>query len=324
MAVAPPAPECIGRERADRLRPEQERDIGSPVAGHAPDRHDLQDVKRQRHRDRPAEPLSVNENPEPAVGTEHIEAPAQELAESPGLDRGRRIRFAGGDEGHRRDVEQNRADQHDRGGTGRKGQGAEQPVRRRRHAEREQAAAEEADREQPAAPRRGYGAGHDVVVGHRDDAADEGVERPERKKHGHDEGAGQRSGERQQGRDPDQAGGPAEGADHVERHAPPAALGEIGDEKLGEQPAVAQDGGGGADREAAAGQAMDQGGDDGARVDRRRAALEKDPAGRYAPEPARGITVLQRLPPGHPPRPGAACRGSCRSATGPARRGKRS
>lgn len=61
-------------------------------------------------------------------------------------------------------------------------QDSQQPVRRAGDAEGEQSPTKEADCQQAAARGRRHGARHDVVVGNGEDAADEGVEGPEREK----------------------------------------------------------------------------------------------------------------------------------------------
>ena len=87
----------------------------------------------------------------------------------------------------------------------------------------------------------------------------------------------------------EQAADPAEGTEHVEGQATPAALREVGDEELREQPAVARDRRRGANRGGAARQPVDQRRDDGAGIDRCRTALEEDAGGGNAPEAPPGL-----------------------------------
>ena len=66
--------------------------------------------------------------------------------------------------------------------------------------------------------------GNDVVVGNRDNAADEGIGRPQYEKQGNNGAVGQPTSEAENPGDRHKAGGAAERADHVKRHPPLAAL----------------------------------------------------------------------------------------------------
>ena len=300
MAVAPPAPERVGQNRPGGLGAQQK----SHIRHRAPGFHRLQDVERQRHHHHPPQPLGLDEQTEMTVAAKHLDATPKEFGESffAFLRRKRRRGLSGGNEAKARHQKHDRAQPHQGGITGGEGHGVEEPVRHRRDAKRQKPAAEEADRQQAASPRRGNRTRDDVVVGHGDNAADEGIDRPQNEEQDGHGGAGKPPGQGQQHRDGGQTGGPAEGADLVEWHAAGAALGQEGDEKLGEQPAVAEDRRRPADGEGTAGQAMDQGGDDGARIHRRRAALKEDAGGGEARK--RLFPAGRRIGHSAPSRPG--------------------
>jgi hypothetical protein len=89
----------------------------------------------------------------------------------------------------------------------------------------------------PAAGARRDGAPDDVVVGDSDDPADERVEGPQREKATGGPGARYVDGESQQARDQCEVDRPAEGADYVEGHALPGALGEEAHDDPRQEPA---------------------------------------------------------------------------------------
>jgi len=165
----------------------------------------------------------------------------------------------------------------------------EQPVGCAGNAERQEATAEEADGKKPATPCRRYGARHDVVIGNGDDAADEGIHGPQHEEGTNDNRPRQRSQRHHQESDAEEAADSAEGAGHVERQTAPTALREVGDKELRGEPAVARDRRSGADRDGAAGETVHQRGDNGAGIDRCRAALEADAGGGDAPEAPPGL-----------------------------------
>ena len=149
VMVPPPPPERVRQERAGRLRRQQEGDLGHPPL----EGDDLEDVKGERHHHRPAQPLGVDEEAEAVIRPEHLD-PAPEVAgeTTAGILGHRCLGFAGGDEGDAGDEEQARAQKHDGGVTSRERQLIQEAVGRRRHAEPQQAAAEEPDRQHAAAP----------------------------------------------------------------------------------------------------------------------------------------------------------------------------
>ena len=108
----------------------------------------LEDVERKRHHHRPAQPPGVDEEAEAGIRPKHIESAPKVAGEAAAGSLGQGcLGFAGGDEGDAGGEEQARAQKHDGGVTIREHQRLQEAVGRRRHPERQQAAAEEPDRQ---------------------------------------------------------------------------------------------------------------------------------------------------------------------------------
>jgi len=153
-------------------------------------------------------------------------------------------------------------------------------VRRSSDQECQQTAAEKANRKQPAAPLGRDRAGHDVVVRNRDDAADEGIDGPHDEEDRDNQWPGQFRPNPQESGQSGKAYGASESTRHIERHPAGAALRDIADDQLRQQPPGAGDGCRCTDRDRAApGQPMHEGRDNRPRVYCRRTTLEEN-AGR--------------------------------------------
>ena len=105
-------------------------------------------------------------------------------------------------------------------------------MRRNGDQDGQQAAPEKPNSEQPAAPIRRDRAGHDVVVGHRHDAADEGIDGPQDEKDGHHRLPGQFRPEPQETGQRRKAYGASESTRHVKRHSAGASLRDVTDDEL--------------------------------------------------------------------------------------------
>ena len=146
------------------------------------------------------------------------------------------------------------------------------------------APAEEAPSQHPTSSTRRDRTADDVVVGHRDNPADECIERPQQEESARDPNARMIAGSREQDRDQGKATRPPEGAHDVERHAALGPLRKEADNKLRQQPAEAQHRARRAHRVSAAGQMIDEAGHDRGGIDRRRAGLKGSTGAGNLPE----------------------------------------
>lgn len=166
------------------------------------------------------------------------------------------VGFTGGDEQDGRCQHQNGADGEDRG-VGLKKRKVAQQKMGGGGCQAQQTAAKETPSQQPAASAGGDRAPDDVVIGHRHDAADEGVAGPKNKEDDHqDDGRGIAHDRDGDGSGPDK----------------------------GEQPAEAERRTGKADGDRTAGQRIDEAGDGGRRIDRRRSTLKPNTGPGDAPK----------------------------------------
>ena len=310
-AIADPPPERVRSQRSGGLGGKQRAHIGDPQPAIARGDH----IEGQRHRRRRTEPLEDHEQPEGPVAAEGVEPLGEEGGEAgacPPRPLGRGRRLSGGHEERRGDQHQRRPQREDQriGLQGR--HRVERQPQRAGHGDGQQAPAEEAPGQHPAAAPGRDRAADDVVVGHADHTADEGIDGPEREepqcqRHRRPVELRPVGAPPQQHRDGSRGRRPSEGAEDIEGHPPGAAFRQPAHRQLGQHPAQAQDGAGIAHRQGAAGQQVHEARHHRRAVHRRRSALKRHSRPGDAPEavPGEARIRFRHLPP--PPVP-AGCR----------------
>ena len=204
--------------------------------------------------------MAIEKETKSGIGLEDLppraEKPAEGLGDGHGIGRSH-ARFAYGNENKGRQQHQRRRQREDQSMGEMEFGRLQQVMGKAGGTERQNAAAEKTPGQHAAAGIGWDHAADDIVIGHADDAADEGIERPENEKarrHGH---------RRQIARGPEQEDntgeteGATKGTDGVVGHPAPRPPGEEPDHDLRHQPSEAENRAGDADQEDISGQLID-------------------------------------------------------------------